>query len=159
YGADKVWRQLNREGIRVARCTTERLMGELGLEGVRREKRRKTTTPAPETVPRPADLVSRRFEASRPNQLWVADLAYVRTWTGLCYTAFITDVYSRMLVGWALATHLRAELALEALEMALFYRDERLDGLVHHSDRGGQYLAIRYSERLGDVGAVASVGT
>ncbi len=159
YGAEKVWRQLHREDIAVARCTVERLMADLGLRGVQREKTRRTTTPAEPSVARPADLVSRRFVATRPNQLWVADLTYVRTWSGLCYAAFIIDVFSRMIVGWSLATHLRAELALEALEMALWYRDERLDGLVHHSDRGGQYLAIRYSERLADVGAVASVGT
>jgi putative transposase len=159
YGARKTWRQLHREGHRVARCTVERLMGELGLQGVRRAKAARTTTAAEATAPRPADLVERRFVASRPNQLWVADITYVRTWSGLCYTAFVIDVYSRMIVGWALATHLRAELALEALEMALWYRDERLEGLVHHSDRGSQYLAIRYTERLADVGAVASVGT
>ena len=158
YGAYKMWRQLNREGIRVARCTVERLMRELQLVGVRRGKKRRTTTPDPQ-APRPADLVDRRFRASRPNELWLADITYVRTWQGLCYAAFVIDVYSRMIVGWALTTHLRAELALEALEMAIWYRDERLEGLVHHSDRGSQYLAIRYTERLGDVGAVNSVGS
>lgn len=149
---------MNREGVRVARCTVERLMGELGLAGVRRGRRRRTTTSDPQ-APRPADLVERRFTASRPNQLWVADITYVRTWSGLCYAAFVIDAYSRMIVGWALAQHLRAELALEALEMAMWYRDERLEGLVHHSDRGSQYLAIRNTERLADAGAVASVGS
>lgn len=158
YGAHKVWRQLHREGIPLARCTTERLMREMGLVGVRRGRRRRTTIPD-ETAPRPADLVERNFAASRPNELWVADITYVRTWQGLCYAAFVIDVYSRMIVGWALTTHLRAELALEALEMGIWYRDERLDGLVHHSDRGGQYLSIRYTERLADAGAVTSVGS
>jgi len=141
-----------------ARCTVERLMKELQLAGVRRGKRRRTTIPD-ETVPRPADLVERKFRVTNPNELWVADITYVRTWSGLAYAAFVIDAYSRMFVGWSIATHLRAELALEALEMAIWYRDERLDGLVHHSDRGSQYLAIRYTERLADVGAVNSVGS
>ena len=158
YGARKLWRQLNREGVPVARCTVERLMKELQLAGVRRGKRRRTTIPD-ETVPRPADLVERKFRVTNPNELWVADITYVRTWSGLAYAAFVIDAYSRMFVGWSIATHLRAELALEALEMAIWYRDERLDGLVHHSDRGSQYLAIRYTERLADVGAVNSVGS
>jgi len=158
YGARKLWRALNREGIPVAKCTVERLMRELHLVGVRRGKRRRTTIPDPQAS-RPADLVERRFSASRPNELWLADITYVRTWSGLCYAAFVIDVYSRMIVGWALATHLRAELALEALEMAIWYRDERLEGLVHHSDRGSQYTSIRYTERLADVGAVNSVGS
>jgi putative transposase len=158
YGARKVWRALHREGVAVARCTVERLMRDMALAGVRRGKRRRTTTPDP-AAPRPTDLVQRRFAASRPNQLWVADLTYVRTWSGFCYAAFVIDVCSRMIVGWSLATHLRAELALEALEMALWYRDERLDGLVHHSDRGTQYLSIRYTERLAEAGACSSVGS
>ena len=158
YGARKLWRQLNREGVPVARCTVERLMKELQLAGVRRGKRRRTTIPD-ETVPRPADLVERKLRVTNPNELWVADITYVRTWSGLAYAAFVIDAYSRMFVGWSIATHLRAELALEALEMAIWYRDERLDGLVHHSDRGSQYLAIRYTERLADVGAVNSVGS
>jgi putative transposase len=131
-------------------------MRELGLVGVRRGKRRRTTIPD-EAAPRPADLVQRTFKAYRPNELWVADITYVRTWQGLCYAAFVIDVYSRMIVGWALTSHLRAELTLEALEMEIWYRDERLDGLVHDSDRGGQYLSIRYTERLADAGAVTSV--
>src|SRR6266576_1295265 len=114
YGPRKIWLQLNREGIPVARCTVERLMKDLQLAGVRRGKRRRTTIPD-ETVPRPADLVERKFRVTNPNELWVADITYVRTWSGLAYAAFVIDAYSRMFVGWSIATHLRAELALEAL--------------------------------------------
>jgi hypothetical protein len=141
YGARKVWRQLHREGIAVARCTVERLMVELGLEGVRRGKPRRTTTPEPAAA-RPADLVERDFSATRPNQLWVADLTYVATWSGFVYVAFIIDAFSRFLVGWQVSRSLRTDLALDALEMAIWRRRGQLDGLVHHSDRGGQYLAI-----------------
>jgi putative transposase len=158
YGAGKVWRQLHREGIVVARCTVERLMGELGLQGVRRGKTRRTTTPDA-TAPRPADLVERDFSATRPNQLWVADLTYVATWSGFVYVAFIIDAFSRFLVGWQASRSLRTDLALDALEMAIWRRQARLDGLVHHSDRGGQYLSIRYTERLAEAGAVTSVGS
>jgi putative transposase len=158
YGARKIWRQLRREGIRVARCTVERLMGELGIAGVVRGKTTRTTI-ADEQAPRPVDLVERDFAASRPNQLWVADLTYVRTWSGFVYAAFIIDAFSRMIVGWQLAGHLRTDLALDALEMAIWRRDTALDGLVHHSDRGSQYLAIRYTQRLADAGAVTSVGS
>jgi putative transposase len=158
YGARKVWRQLHREGIAVARCTVERLMGELGLEGVRRGKVRRTTTPDPSAT-RPADLVERDFSATRPNQLWVADLTYVATWSGLVYVAFVVDAFSRFLVGWQAAGSLRTDLALDALEMAIWHRRGELDGLVHHSDRGSQYLSIRYTERLAEAGAVASVGS
>jgi putative transposase len=117
YGARKVWRQLHREGISVARCTVERLMRELGLQGVRRGKTRRTTTPDA-TAPRPADLVDRDFSATRPNQLWVADLTYVATWSGFVYVAFIIDAFSRFLVGWQASRSLRTDLALDALEMA-----------------------------------------
>jgi putative transposase len=134
-------------------------MRELGLAGVVRGKAKRTTTHADERAGRPADLVDRHFAAAAPNRLWVADLTYVRTWSGFVYVAFVIDVYSRMIVGWQLAGHLRTELALDALEMAMWLRSERLDGLVHHSDRGSQYLAIRYSERLAEAGAVASVGS
>jgi len=158
YGARKVWRQLHREGIGVARCTVERLMGELGLEGVRRGKARRTTTPD-RTAPWPADLVERDFSAARPNQLWVADLTYVATWSGFVYVAFIIDAFSRFLVGWQASRSLRTDLALDALEMAIWRRQAQLDGLVHHSDRGSQYLAIRYTERLAEAGAVTSVGS
>jgi putative transposase len=137
YGARKVWRQLHREGIGVARCTVERLMRQLGLEGVRRGKARRTTTPDL-TAPRPADLVERDFSAARPNQLWVADLTYVATWSGFVYVAFVIDAFSRFLVGWQASRSLRTDLALDALEMAIWRRQAQLQGLVHHSDRGGQ---------------------
>ena len=158
YGARKIYRQLNREGIAVGRDRVERLMNELGIQGVRRGRFKRTTTPD-DTCVRPADLVERDFRAVRPNQLWVADITYVRTHTGFSYAAFVIDVYSRMIVGWALSTSLRTDLALDALEMAVWQRADRLDGLVHHSDRGSQYLSIRYSERLGENGIVASVGS
>ena len=134
YGARKVWRQLHREGITVARCTVERLMGELGLEGVRRGKPPKTTTPNAAAA-RPADLVERDFSATGPNQLWVADLTYVATWSGFVYVTFVVDAFSRFLVGWQASRSLRTDLALDALEMAIWRRQAQLDGLVHHSDR------------------------
>jgi putative transposase len=159
YGARKLWRQLLREGIRVGRDRVARLMRELGIAGVVRGKPKRTTIPAG-LVDRPGDLVERRFRAVAPNRLWVADLTYVRTWSGFCYVAFIIDVYSRRIVGWRVSTSLRTDLALDALEMAIWARrDEDLDGLVHHSDRGVQYLAVRYTERLAEAGAVASVGS
>jgi putative transposase len=158
YGARKVWRQLNREGTRVARCTVERLMHDLGLQGVRRGKFRKTTTPD-DQGPRPADLVERNFTATRPNELWVADLTYVATWSGFVYASFVIDVYSRFIVGWQTSRSLRTDLAIDALEMAIWRRHGDLDGLVHHSDRGSQYLSIRYTERLAEAGAVTSVGS
>jgi transposase InsO family protein len=158
YGARKVWRQLGREGIAVARCTVERLMRELGLQGVRRGKTRRTTTPE-QAAATPADLVERDFSAARPNQLWVADLTYVATWSGFVYVAFVIDAFSRFIVGWQASRSLRTDLALEALEMAIWHRRGVLDGLVHHSDRGSQYLAIRYTERLAEAGAVTSVGS
>ena len=162
YGADKVWRQLNREGIRVARCTVERLMRSLGLAGAVRGKTRKRTTTRP-AASRPADLVQRRFTAAAPNRLWVADLTYVWTWAGFVYVAFVVDAYSRRILGWRAASHLRTDLALDALEMAIWTRQREragdLAGLVHHSDRGVQYLSLRYTERLADAGAVTSVGS
>jgi putative transposase len=158
YGARKVWRQLHREGIAVARCTVERLMGELHLEGVRRGKPRRTTTPDA-TAARPADLVDRDFAAQRPNQLWVADLTYVATWSGFVYVALVIDAFSRFIVGWQTSRSLRTDLALDALEMAIWRRQAQLEGLVHHSDRGSQYLSIRYTERLAEAGAVTSVGS
>jgi putative transposase len=159
YGADKVWTQLNREGTRVARCTVERLMRQEGLRGAVRGKTwTRTTFPGGED--RPADLVDRQFRAPGPNQLWVADLTYVKTHAGWVYVAFVIDVFSRFVVGWQASTSLRTDLALDALEMAIWSRrDHDLDGLVHHSDRGVQYLAIRYSERLAQAGVVASVGS
>jgi transposase InsO family protein len=158
YGARKVWRQLHRDGISVARCTVERLLRQLGLQGVRRGKPHKTTTPD-QAADRPADLVDRDFSAARPNQLWVADLTYVATWAGFVYVAFVIDVFSRFIVGWQASRSLRTDLALDALEMAIWRRQAQLDGLVHHSDRGSQYLAIRYTERLAEAGAVTSVGS
>ncbi len=159
YGARKVWRALNREGIPVARCTTERLMRSLGLQGIRRGKFHRTTVADPAS-PRPADLVERQFQAPAPNRRWVADLTYVRTWSGFCYVAFVIDCYARMIVGWQATRHLRTDLALDALEQAIWARkDEDLWGLVHHSDRGVQYLSVRYTERLADAGAVTSVGS
>jgi putative transposase len=137
YGARKIWRQLRREGIGVARCTVERLMGELGIAGVVRGKITRTTI-GDEQAPRPPDLVERDFTATRPNQLWVADLTYVRTRSGFVYAAFIIDAFSRLIVGWQLASHMRTDLALDALEMAIWRRDTALDGLIHHSDRGSQ---------------------
>ena len=162
YGADKVWTQLNREGIRVARCTVERLMRELGLSGARRGRAYKVTTRFDERQHRPADLVERRFRADEPNRLWVADLTYVKTHSGWVYAAFIIDVFSRMVVGWQISESLRSDLAIDALEMAVWNRTRHgqvLDGLVHHSDRGVQYLSIRYSERLDENDIVASVGS
>jgi putative transposase len=158
YGARKVWRQLHREGIAVARCTVERLMGELHLEGVRRGKPHKTTTPDVAAA-RPADLVARDFSAERPNQLWVADFTYVATWSGFVDVALVIDAFSRFIVGWQASRSLRTDLALDALEMAIWRRRAGLEGLVHHSDRGSQYLAIRYTERLAEAGAVTSVGS
>ena len=158
YGARKVWRQLHREGIGVARCTAERLMGELGLEGVRRAKPHKTTTPDAAAA-RPVDLVERNFSATRPNQLWVADLTYVATWSGFVYVALVIDAFSRFLVGWQASRSLRADLTLDALEMAIWRRVSVLEGLICHSDAGSQYTSIRYTERLAEIGAAPSVGT
>jgi putative transposase len=160
YGADKVWAQLKREGIYVARCTVERLMRGLGLRGVVRGKTSVRTTFGDESGSRPADLVERQFRAAIPNRLWVADLTYVKTHAGWVYVAFIIDVFSRFVVGWQASRSLHTELALDALEMAIWVRrGEQLGGLVHHSDRGVQYLAIRYTERLAEAGVVASVGS
>lgn len=158
YGAKKVWTQMGREGIAAARCTVARLMRELGLRGVRRGKRCYTTV-AGDAAVRPADLVERKFVASRPNELWVADLTYVRTWAGMCYVAFVIDVFSRFIVGWSLARHLRSDLPLEALEMGIWRRKMRTAGCVHHSDRGSQYTSIRYTERLAEAGIAPSVGS
>ena len=157
YGARKVWRQLQREGIEVARCTVERLMRRLGIAGAVRGRKHRTTIPA-EVAARPADLVQRDFTATRPNQLWVADLTYVATWTGFVYVAFIIDVFSRMIVGWRVSRSLRSDLALDALEQALYARPD-IKHLVHHSDRGVQYLSIRYTERLAEAGIESSVGS
>jgi putative transposase len=160
YGADKVWAQLKREGVPVARCTVERLMRVLSLQGAVRGKTYVRTTIGDESASRPSDLVARQFRATMPNRLWVADLTYVKTHAGWVYVAFIIDVFSRFVVGWQASRSLHTELALDALEMAIWNRRrEGLDGLVHHSDRGVQYLAIRYTERLAEAGVVPSVGS
>ena len=157
YGARKVWLQLTRERIIVARCTIERLMREMGLRGVVRGKRQITTISDPKQDRAP-DLVKRIFEATRPNQLWVADFTYVATWSGFVYVAFVVDVYARCIVGWRVSTSMKTELVLDALEQALWARKNRRE-LIHHSDRGSQYLSIRYTERLSEAGINASVGT
>jgi transposase InsO family protein len=157
YGTRKVWRQLRREGIGAARCTVERLMRRLGIHGAVRGRKPKTTIPD-KVAARPADLVKRDFTADQPNQLWVADLTYVATWLGFVYVAFIIDVFSRMIVGWRVSRSLRSDLALDALEQALWARPDT-EELVHHSDRGVQYVSIRYTERLIEAGIEPSVGS
>ncbi len=158
YGAKKVWRQMHREDMAVARCTVERLMRARGLQGVVRGKAVRTTWPDP-AAPKPRDLVKRQFTASRPNQLWVADFTFVSTWQGFAYVAFIVDVYSRFIVGWRVSRHMRTDFVLDALEQALHARRPDPHRLIHHSDRGSQYLSIRYSERLGEAGIESSVGS
>ena len=157
YGARKVWRQLGREEIEVARCTVERLMRSLGLQGVVRGRKCRTTI-ADDTAERPLDRVNRQFQASHPNELWVADFTYVATWAGFVYVAFVIDVYARRIIGWRVARSMHAELVLDALEQAIWARSGA-KGVVHHSDRGSQYLSIRYSERLAEIGAQPSVGS
>jgi len=159
YGAGKVWRQLNREGVDVARCTVERLMKGLGLAGVRRGKIVRTTIPD-RAVPCPLDRVHRHFKADRPNQLWVSDFTYVSTWQGWLYVAFVIDVFARRIVGWRVSRSMRTDFVLDALEQALYARQpERDNSLIHHSDRGSQYVSIRYSERLAEAGIEPSVGS
>lgn len=159
YGPRKVWKELLRQGVQVARCTVRRLMKELGLEGAVRGRRPKTTIPAPSSK-RPEDLVRRRFVADRPNQLWVADITYVPTWKGFAYAAFVIDTYSRRIVGWRVTDNLRTDLALDALEQALHERGcSGASDLIHHSDRGSQYLSIRYTDRLKEAGIEPSVGS
>jgi len=158
YGIRKVWKALGRLGIDAGRDQVARIMRAVQLTGVTRMKRTRTTRPAPVSQ-RPADLVERVFAAAAPNRLWVADLTYVWTRTGFVYTAFVVDAFSRAIVGWRVAASLHAELALDALEIALWARGPGLPGLVHHSDRGVQYLSIRYTERLAEAEAVSSVGS
>lgn len=158
YGAEKVWRQLDRENVDVARCTVERLMRGMGIRGAVRGRAFKITTVAGETALRPPDLVNREFKAARPNQLWVADITYVATWVGFVYVAFVIDVFSRRIVGWRVSTSLKSELALDALEQALHARHD-VDGAIVHSDRGTQYTSIRYTERLAAAGLERSVGS
>jgi len=159
YGADKVWRQLQREGIEVARCTVERLMRRLGLRGVMRGKVVRTTV-SDAKAPSPLDRVNRQFTADRPNQLWVSDFTYVSTWQGFVYVAFVIDVFARRIVGWRVSRSMRTDFVLDALEQALYARQpERDDALIHHSDRGSQYVSIRYTERLAEAGIEPSVGS
>ena len=159
YGVRKVWHQLKREGFDVARCTVARLMRDLGLRGVVRGRKVKTTV-ADELLDRPPDRVNRQFNVVRPNALWVADLTYVATWRGFVYVAFVIDAFARRIVGWRVSSSLRTGLALDALEQALYDRQKSdTEELVHHSDRGVQYLSIRYAERLQEAGIEPSVGS
>jgi transposase InsO family protein len=160
YGPRKVWKQLRREGHRVARCTVERVMRAMGLRGVSRGRAWVTTTRADAAAERPADLVDRQFAATRPNQLWVADFTYVATWRGFVYVAFVIDVFARRIVGWRVSASLRTDFVLDALEQAIYdRRGDSGDDLVHHSDRGTQYLSMRYTDRLTEAGIAPSVGS
>ena len=158
YGVRKVWGQLRREGVGVARCTVARLMGRMGLQGAVRGRRVRTTR-ARVHDERPEDRVNRQFQVSRPNALWVSDLTYVATWRGFAYTAFVIDAYARRIVGWRVSSSLHTDLALDALEQALHERRAPREGLIHHSDRGVQYLSLRYTERLAQAGIAPSVGS
>src|SRR6266540_4647532 len=160
YGPRKVWRQLRREGHSVARCTVRRLMRAMGLAGAVRGRAWVTTTQADPAGARPSDLVDRHFTATRPNQLWVADFTYVATWRGFVYVAFVIDVFARRIVGWRVSSSLRTDFVLDALDQAIYERcGDDVGDLIHHSDRGSQYLAMRYTERLADAGIEPSVGS
>ena len=161
YGPRKVWKQMGREGLHAARCRVRRLMREMGLAGAVRGRAWMTTTQsAPERGPAPADLVDRHFTATRPNQLWVADFTYVATWRGFVYVAFVIDVFARRIVGWRVSSSLRTDFVLDALDQAIYERcGDDLGDLIHHSDRGRQYLSMRYTERLADAGIEPSVGS
>lgn len=160
YGVIKVWKQLKREGLEVARCTVARLMAQMGLAGTVRGRAFKTTTITAEGAVRPLDLVDRDFSVAAPNRLWVSDLTYVATWRGFIYVAFVIDAFSRRIVGWRVSSSLRSDLALDALEQAICEREDIAEeGLIHHSDRGVQYLSIRYTERLAEAGIEPSVGS
>ena len=159
YGVKKVWRQLAREGVLVARCTVERLMRKLGLCGVRRGKVIRTTN-GDAKAPCPLDRVNPQFRAERPNQLWVSDFTYVSTWQGWLYVAFVIDVFARRIVGWRVSSSMRTDFVLDALEQALYARQPERDGsLICHSERGSQYVSIQYSERLAEAGIEPSVGS
>ena len=158
YGVRKVWRQMLREGHDVARCTVARLMRKMGLQGVIRGKRVRTTVPD-KAAPCPRDHVNRQFRPARPNMLWVSDFTYVATWTGFVYVAFVIDAYARHIVGWRVSRSAHAGFVLDALEQALHDRRPVGGGLVHHSDRGVQYVSIKYTERLAEAGLVPSVGS
>jgi putative transposase len=160
YGAEKIWWQLHREGIACGRDRVARLMRELGIFGATRVRCKRTTVPAKKPQSLPSDLVRRNFKAAEPNRLWVNDLTYVPIWSGFAYTAFVIDAFSRRVVGWKVSPSLETGLALDALEMAIWSRrGESLEGLVHHSDRGSQYLAIRYTTRLAEARMAGSVGS
>lgn len=160
YGARKVWLQLNREGISVARCTVERLMRRAGLRGAVRGRVKRTTIADP-AAPRPADLVQRKFAPPAPNRLWVADFTYVRTWSGWVYVAFVVDAYARRIIGWRTATSMTTALVLDAIEHAIWTRERQgwdVKDVVHHHDRGAQYMSIAVTERLAEAGIKPSVG-
>jgi putative transposase len=160
YGPRKVWRQMGRENLRIARCRVRRLMREMGLTGAVRGRTWVTTTQSQPTIDRPGDLVDRNFTATRPNQLWVSDLTYVATWRGFVYVAFVIDVFARRIVGWRVSSSLVTDFVLDALEQAIYDRcDQTADGLVHHSDRGTQYLSMRYTDRLAEAGIAPSIGS
>jgi transposase InsO family protein len=160
YGPRKVWKQMGREGLRAARCRVRRLMRAMGLAGVVRGRAWITTTDSDPETSRPRDLVDRQFTATRPNQLWVSDFTYVATWRGFVYVAFVIDVFARRIVGWRVASSLHTDFVLDALEQAIYDRcGDAADGLVHHSDRGTQYLSMRYTDRLADAGIAPSVGS
>jgi putative transposase len=160
YGPRKVWKQMGREGFRAARCRVRRLMRELGLAGAVRGRAWVTTTQVDPTTGRPSDLVDRHFTATRPNQLWVADFTYGATWRGFVYVAFVIDVFSRRIVGWRVSSSLRTDFVLDALDQAIYERcGDDIGDLIHHSDRGSQYLAMRYTDRLTDAGIEPSVGS
>jgi putative transposase len=159
YGAHKLWKAARRAGHEIGRDQVGRLMKVAGIEGVSRRRRKVRTTQSDPSAPRPPDLVERDFTASRPNDLWVTDLTYVPTWSGFAYVCFIVDAYSRMIVGWRVAGHMRTDMVLDALEMARWSRGTLLEGLRCHSDAGSQFTAVRYGERLADLGAVPSIGS
>jgi len=158
YGVRKTWRELHRRGVETGRDRVARLMRQEGLEGVRRGKKKRTTIPDEAAIERARDLLQRDFTATRPNEKWVADLTYLRTWNGFVYLAFILDCYSRTIVGWQLATHLRTDLVLDALEMANGLR-RPAPGLIAHTDRGSQYTSLRYTDRLDELEIAPSVGS
>jgi putative transposase len=158
YGARKLWKAARRAGHDIGRDQVARLMGELGIEGVKRSRRVRTTRPG-DRAERAPDLVERDFTADRPDRLWVTDLTFVPTWSGVAYVCFIVDAFSRRIVGWRTASHMRTEMVLDALEMARWSRGTQLEGLVAHSDAGSQYTSIRYGERLTEIGAVPSIGS
>jgi putative transposase len=160
YGPRKVWRQMGRENLSAARCRVRRLMREMGLSGAVRGRAWTTTTQSAPNIDPPRDLVDRHFMATRPNQLWVSDFTYVATWRGFVYVAFVIDVFARRIVGWRVSSSLVTSFVLDALEQAIYDRcGDGVIGLVHHSDRGTQYLSMRYTDRLADAGIAPSVGS